>query len=34
MNFENLLRKTWIGCGYFLITLGILSLVCKLIVTI
>ncbi len=32
MNFENLLRKTWIGAGYLFITLGILSLVCKLIV--
>lgn len=32
MNFENLLRKTWIRCGYFLITLGVLSIICKLIV--
>ena len=32
MNFENLIRKTWIAGGYIFIALGILSLICKLIV--
>lgn len=32
MNLETLIRKTWIGSGYILIALSILSLICKLIV--
>lgn len=32
MNFENLVRKTWVGCGYFFVILSVLSLICKLIV--
>lgn len=32
MNLENLIRKTWVGCGYLFVILGILSLISKLIV--
>lgn len=32
MNFENIVRNLWVGCGYLLVSLGVLSLICKLIV--
>lgn len=32
--FENRLNTIWIGIGYALIAIGVLSLVCKLIVNI
>ena len=32
MNFENFLRTLWISCGYLLVSLGVLSLICKLII--
>ena len=28
----NIFNKLWVGCGYTLVTLGALSLICKLIV--
>ena len=28
----NILNKIWIGTGYLLVTLGVLSLICKIIV--
>lgn len=30
----NVLNKIWVGTGYALVTLGVLSLICKLIITI
>lgn len=32
MKFENVLRNLWIGCGYVLVSVGLLSLICKFIV--
>lgn len=33
-NFKNRLNTVWIGIGYALIGLGVLSLICKIIVNI